>query len=138
LYLAEFPTSSTTGVLQAMAVEKPVVVMRWGDAVEHSQAAAFAGSECTITGRDSSAYIERVSKIIREPAYRAKLGKTMRERVTQHFGFNQTARHLEQLVDQLIQQRSEAAAENAVAPTTATVSLRPERPERSDSLAEVA
>jgi predicted O-linked N-acetylglucosamine transferase (SPINDLY family) len=112
LYLAEFPASGASGVLQAMSVEKPVVAMRWGDEPDQSQAAAFVGSECTITGRDPSAYMERVSKIIREPAYRAKLGKLMRDRVAQHFAFNQTARHIEQLCDQLIQQRSEQAAEH--------------------------
>ena len=111
IYLAEFPASSAAGVLQAMAVEKPVVAMRWGESAEQSLAAAFAGSECTITGRDTAAYIERVSKIIREPAYRQKLGRTMRSRIEQHFGFNQTARHLEQLCDQLIQQSSEAEAQ---------------------------
>lgn len=110
LYLAEFPASAATGVLQAMSVEKPVVAIRWGEAVEQSQAAAFVGPEGTITGRDPAAYIERVSKMIREPAWRQKLGKTMRSRIDQHFGFNQTARHLEQLFDQLIQQRSEATA----------------------------
>ncbi len=106
LYLAEFPTSSATGVLQAMSVEKPVVAMRWGDEVEQAQAAAFVGSEGTIGGRDTAAYIERVSKIIREPQYRQKLGKTMRARVEQHFGFNQTCRHIEEMCDQLIQRRS--------------------------------
>jgi len=110
LYLAEFPSSSAAGVLQAMSVEKPVVAMRWGDAADQSQAAAFAGSECTIPSRDPAAYIERVSKIIREPAYRQKLGRTMRSRVEQHFGFNQTARHIEQLCDQLIQQNSASEA----------------------------
>jgi hypothetical protein len=85
--------------------------MKWGDEVEQTQAAAFVGSEATISGRDPNSYIERVSKMIREPAYRAKLGKTMKQRVEQYFGFNQTARNLEQLCDQLIQQRSEASAE---------------------------
>lgn len=110
IYLAEFPSSSAAGVLQAMAVEKPVVAMRWSESAEQSQAAAFAGSECTITGRDASAYIERVSKIIREPAYRQKLGRTMRSRVEQHFGFNQTARYIEQACDQLIQQSTASEA----------------------------
>ena len=110
IYLAEFPASSAAGVLQAMAVEKPVVAMRWGESADQSQAAAFAGSECTIAGRDAGAYIERVSKIIREPAYRQKLGRTMRTRVEQHFGFNQTARHLEQICDQLIQQSTASDA----------------------------
>ena len=111
LYLAEFPSSSAAGVLQAMAVEKPVIAMRWGESAEQSQAAAFAGSECTIASRDPGAYIERVSKMIREPAYRQKLGRTMRSRVEQHFGFNQTARHIEQLCDQLIQQSSASEAQ---------------------------
>jgi predicted O-linked N-acetylglucosamine transferase (SPINDLY family) len=110
IYLAEFPASSATGVLQAMSMEKPIAVLRWGDDAAQSQAAAFAGSECTITGRDSAAYIERVSKLIREPVYRAKLGKTMRQRVEQHFGYNQTARAIEQLADRLIQERSERIA----------------------------
>jgi glycosyltransferase involved in cell wall biosynthesis len=111
IYLAEFPASSAAGVLQAMSVEKPVVAMRWGESAEQSQAAAFAGSECTITGRDTAAYIERVSRVIREPAYRQKLGRTLRSRIEQHFGFNQTARHLEQLCEQLIQRSSEAEAQ---------------------------
>ena len=109
-YQAEFPASSAAGVLQAMAVEKPVVAIRWGESADQSQAAAFAGSECTIASRDAGAYIERVSKIIREPAYRQKLGRTMRSRIEQHFGFNQTARHLEQICDQLIQQSSASEA----------------------------
>ncbi|CAN5498105.1 hypothetical protein BH09PLA1_BH09PLA1_21410 [soil metagenome] len=108
LYLAEFPGSGATGVLQAMSVAKPVVAMRCGESSDQSQAAALVGSEATISGRDAGAYIERVSKLIRETTYRNKLGKTMRSRVEQHFGYNQTARHLEQLCDQLIQLRSES------------------------------
>lgn len=107
LYLAEFPNADAAGVLQAMSVERPVVAMRWGEEVEQAQAAAFAGSECAISGRDANAYIERVSKLIREPAYRQKLGKAMRTRVEQHFAFTQTARHIEQLCEQLIQQQGE-------------------------------
>ena len=110
VYLAEFPAASAAGVLQAMSVEKPIVAVRSGDSAEQSQAAAFSGAECTITGRDPSAYIERVSKMIREPAYRQKLGRTMRQRIEQHFGYNQTARHLEQLCEQLIQQSTESQA----------------------------
>jgi predicted O-linked N-acetylglucosamine transferase (SPINDLY family) len=110
IYLAEFPSSSAAGVLQAMAVERPVVAMRWGESADQSQAAAFAGSECTITGRDPAAYIERVSKIIREASYRQRLGRTMRTRIEQHFGFNQTARHLEQVCEQLIQQSTASQA----------------------------
>lgn len=115
LYVAEFPSSSAMGVLQAMSVERPVVAIRWGDAIEQSQAADFVGSECTISGRDAGAYIERVSKLIREPQYRAKLGKSMRNRVEQHFTFAQTARQIEQLAEQLIQRSSEASAQAPIA-----------------------
>ncbi|HEY8667822.1 MAG TPA: glycosyltransferase, partial [Tepidisphaeraceae bacterium] len=57
LYLAEFPSASATGVLQAMAMDRPVVAMHWGDSVEQSQAAAFIGSEGAISGRDANAYV---------------------------------------------------------------------------------
>ncbi|MEM8875121.1 MAG: glycosyltransferase, partial [Planctomycetota bacterium] len=66
VYLAEFPSASATGVLQAMSVEKPVVALQWGDSPEHSTAAALVGSEATINGRDTAAYIERVCKFIRD------------------------------------------------------------------------
>jgi len=109
IYLAEFPISCGAGVLQAMTVERPVVAIRWGDDVEQSQAATYVGSEGAIAGRDAAAYIERVSKLIREPSYRQKLGKNMRTRVEQHFGFAQTCRNIEEMCDELIQQKSEAA-----------------------------
>jgi glycosyltransferase involved in cell wall biosynthesis len=110
LYLSEFPYASGSGALMAMSVERPVVAMKSGDEAEQSQAATLVGAEGSITGRDPNAYIERVSKIIREPAYRQKLGKLMRTRVEQHFGFAQTARHIEQLCEQLIQQRTAVSA----------------------------
>ena len=110
LYLAEFPAASSQGVLMAMSMERPVVAMKCGDDAEQSQAATLVGSEGVILGKDPSAYIERVSKILRETTYRTKLGKMMRTRVEQHFSFEQTARLLEQLFDQLIQQRTETAA----------------------------
>ena len=111
LYLAEFPAASSHGVLMAMSVERPVVAMKWGEEAEASQAATLVGSEGVILGRDSSAYIERVSKILRESAYRTKLGKMMRSRVEQHFSFAQTARLMEQLFDQLIQRRTETSVD---------------------------
>jgi len=110
IYLAEFPASSGAGVLQAMSMERPIVALRWGDEAEQSQAAAFAGSECAISERDPAAYVERVSKLIREPAYRSRLGRSMRQRAEQHFGYNQTARAIERLAEQLIQHRSERTA----------------------------
>ena len=98
VYLAEFPISDASGVLQAMSVERPVVAMRCGDAA----AATFAGTDATVGDRDTSAYIERVSKLIREPAFRIKSGKEMRTRVEENFAFNQTTRQLEQLCGTLL------------------------------------
>jgi predicted O-linked N-acetylglucosamine transferase (SPINDLY family) len=111
LYLAEFPSCEAAGVLQAMSVERPVVAMRWGESPEESAGAIFAGTEATITGRDSATYIERVSKLIREPAYRKQLGKSMRQRVEEQFAFTQTTRHLEQLCEQLLQGRTGGSSE---------------------------
>jgi predicted O-linked N-acetylglucosamine transferase (SPINDLY family) len=106
LYLAEFPCCDAAGVLQAMSVERPVVAVRWGEAPEQSSGAIFAGPEATVAGRDAAVYIERVSKLIREPAYRKQLGKAMRERVEKQFAFTQTARHVEQLCEQMLQGRT--------------------------------
>ncbi|MEA2711900.1 MAG: hypothetical protein QOF78_4501 [Phycisphaerales bacterium] len=105
LYLAEFPSAGSYGVLQAMSVERPVVAAKCGDEADNSQAATLVGSEGVILGKDAAAYIDRVSKIIKDKSYRTKLGKMMRTRVEQHFTFAQTARMLEQTFDQLIQQR---------------------------------
>lgn len=112
VYLAEFPTPNATGVLQAMSVERPVVTMKCGDGEgpEQTQAATLVGSEGTVAGKGAGVYIERVSKIIRDAGFRQNLGKMMRSRVEQHFSFAQTTRHLEQLFDQLIQQRAETEA----------------------------
>src|SRR6185437_9746399 len=78
LYLAEFPIGSEQSALMAMSVERPVVAMKSGDDAEQSQAATLVGSEGAISSKDAAAYIERVSKIIRDASYRSKLGKMMR------------------------------------------------------------
>jgi predicted O-linked N-acetylglucosamine transferase (SPINDLY family) len=102
IYLAEFPCGTGAGALQAMCMERPCVAMRCGDSAETSQAAQFVGNEACISGDDPNDYIERVSKLIREPAYRARLGKSMRTRVEQHYAYSQTARQIEQLCEQMI------------------------------------
>ena len=108
LYLAEFPAAGTEGVLQAMAAERPVVAMRTGDAPEESAAAELVGPEAAVHGRDANAFVERVSKLARDAGYRHKLGHSMRARLEEHYGFNQTARQLERLCDDLIGRRSES------------------------------
>ncbi len=106
IYLTEFPAGGAAGVMQAMAMERAVVAMHWGDGAEQSQAAALAGSEAAIVGRDANLYVERVSKLVRESLWRQKLGKSLRQRVEQHFSFAQMARQIEQLCEQLIHPES--------------------------------
>lgn len=115
LYLAEFPTAGATQVVQAMAMERPVVAIRCGDAIEMSAASECAGPEATVEGGDASAYIERVSRLIREPQQRAKLGKSLRSRVEQHYGWNRTARQIEQLCEQLTARLQEQTVETQAA-----------------------
>jgi len=81
--------------------------MRCAGDADSAQAAQFVGNEACISSDDPNDYIERVSKLIREPAYRARLGKTMRTRVEQHYAYSQTARQIEQLCEQ-VQQRTNA------------------------------
>ncbi|HTW93395.1 MAG TPA: glycosyltransferase family 4 protein [Tepidisphaeraceae bacterium] len=123
LYLCEFPVATSLTTLLAMAASRPVLAARWGDEIEQSQAASFVGSDGAIPGRDATAYVERVGRVIRETQVRAKLGKTMRQRVEQHFCYSQTARHLEQLCDQLIQQRNETPTAGKITPRQEQITL---------------
>ena len=88
----------------------------------------LVGSDATIPNRDAGAYIERVGKLIRETTTRNRLGKSLRGRVEQHFAYNQTTRHIEQLCDQLLQQRD----------TTGITIPKLELDDRDDAIAQVA
>ena len=104
VYLSEFPLGGASGALMAMGVEAPVVAMKCGNDAEHRRRRRWSMPRA-VGSKDPAAYIERVGKIVRDANYRAKLGKMLRNRVEQHFGFAQTARHFEQLCDQLTQAR---------------------------------
>jgi glycosyltransferase involved in cell wall biosynthesis len=103
LYVAEFKGASPIGVMQAMSVERPVVAMKSSDAADESQAAEIVGPENAIATRDIPAYFDWVCKLIREPQYRVKLGRTMRARVDVRYDFNQTVRQIEALCERLVQ-----------------------------------
>ena len=105
IYLAEFPTSGATGVLQAMSLARPIVAMKWSDDAAGSQAAAIIGNEHSISLRNTKGYIERAGRFIREPALRQRIGGEMLQRIEDHFSMSQTARHLEQLCEQLMHRR---------------------------------
>ena len=113
VYLAEFPTAGAAGVLQAMAVERAIVAMKWGEQAAQAQAATLVGSDAAIVGRDIKAFVERVGKLIREPSARQKLGKAMQARAEQHFSFAQTAKHLEQLCEQVLERKREVPVEQS-------------------------
>lgn len=98
VYLSEFASTSATGVLQAMSIEKPVVAVATTESGQPSAAGEFAGTEATIN-TDANAYIERVSKLIRDGSYRKSLGRSLRQRLEQNFSFAQTARSVEEMVD---------------------------------------
>ena len=102
IYLAEFPNASSPGVLGAMSVERPVVAAKWGHSAAESQAATLVGTEFSISMRDTKGYIERVNKLIKDANTRMQVGQAMRDRLDTHFSLAQTARHLEQLCDQLL------------------------------------
>jgi glycosyltransferase involved in cell wall biosynthesis len=102
LYIAESPVAGATGMLQAMSMERAIVATSGGEA------ANIAGDEACV---DSASFIERISKLIREPAQRARLGKSLRQRVEQQFGFAQTVRSIEQLCEQTLQKRSNQTAQ---------------------------
>jgi len=89
-----------------MLTERPVVAMKWGDQAAQAQGAVMIGSEFAIGSRDTKGYIDRVSKLVRDPVTCARTGASMRARIEQHFSIAQTATHLEQLCEQLLQRRS--------------------------------
>ena len=101
IYLAEFPNGDSTGVLQAMSVERPVVAMAGSESIA-SQAAEFAGADATVPFGDSGAYLDRVGKLIRDTAARMQSGKDMRARIESQFAFTQTARQLEKLCTSML------------------------------------
>lgn len=103
IYIAEFPAAGPTGLLQAMTVERPVLVTRSATTGKPSPAIKFAGEDCTVLG--AAALIERVSKLIREPEFRQLCGIACRQRIANHFGFAQTVRQIEQICEALCEKR---------------------------------
>lgn len=109
LYLAEFPTPSTAGVLQAMSQQRPVVAVRWSDAPEHRSAADLVGEDATVPSRDVAAFVDRVGKLVRDPTARQALGESLRLRAAQQFSFAGTCRQIEQLCERLMKSSSPEA-----------------------------
>lgn len=115
VYLAEFPSACANGVLQAMSVERAIVAMKSNadEMTTTASTSSIVGSEAIVPANDATAYAERVTKVIRDGSFRKKLGQSMRTRLEQHFSFAQTAAQIEQLCEQLLRRRSEAAPEGS-------------------------
>ena len=102
IYVAEFPESSATGVLQAMSMGLPAVAMAAEDEEQAGIAAEFVGSEATVLHGEIAGLTERLSRLIRDTAFRQQQGKNMRRRVEQLYSFDQTARNLESICERLL------------------------------------
>jgi glycosyltransferase involved in cell wall biosynthesis len=107
IYISEFPSGSAASTLQAMSVERPVI------ALAGTESAGIIGSESEGIVQDASSFIERISKFIREPGQRTKLGKSLRQRVEEQFAYSQTARSIEQVCDQLLTKAAESSQSNS-------------------------
>ena len=103
VYLAEFPTASVTGLLQGMTMSLPAVAMAAGHDAETAGAAAhIVGGEATVAPGETEGYVERVARLIRDPAQRQQQGKAARQRIEQLYRYEQTARSIECICEQLI------------------------------------
>jgi hypothetical protein len=103
IYLAEFPAASVAGVLQGMTMSLPPLVMAAGHDIETAgPAAQIAGGEATIAPGETAGYVERLSRLIRDGAYRQQQGKAARKRIEQLYRYEQTARSIEMACERLL------------------------------------
>ncbi|MGF1632443.1 MAG: glycosyltransferase [Phycisphaerae bacterium] len=99
VYVAESPRPTATGVLQAMAIEKPVAILA-GEGRLH-QAGEFVGEENLIAGTRPMDLVRQINDLIRDRAFAATLGKTMGNRAGKLFGVCHTARKVEGLCGEM-------------------------------------
>ena len=108
IYVAQFPSTSLSGILAAMSVAKPVVGMQWNDPVSR-----WIGSDNTVQARDTSAYIERTTALINSAEEREILGQTLRQDVEQRFNFTHTASALAGVISRFGKPATENLAQAA-------------------------
>lgn len=94
LYLAEFPRSSRSGVLTAMSLAKPVMIL----AGEHDQPgnARFVGAPYAVVGSPAT-LTDRCVAMIRDPQLRATVGANLARRAADKFSLKQTVEAFMQL-----------------------------------------
>ncbi|GIW77538.1 MAG: hypothetical protein KatS3mg104_2601 [Phycisphaerae bacterium] len=100
IYLAAFPRPHVPGLLSAMNASRAIVALS-GDPTDPQRPEAIIGAEHT--SGDIPGYIEHVGRLVRDPSSRARTGESMKTRVTSQFGYEQTARSLEQICRSLLQ-----------------------------------
>lgn len=108
IYLAEFPATTSAGLLAAMSVGKPVVAM-----YNQQTLGTLLGAEQTVPPRDNTAYVERASQFVRNPEFRNELGKALRERVETNFSFAQTCQAIQKLASSLAPKAAASVAQAA-------------------------
>ena len=84
VYLASFPETNAQSILEAMSAGKPVAVLRFPQDSPHNAAAELVGSR-ELTAPGEANYIEITDRLLRDSAFRAEMGETMRNRFHAEF-----------------------------------------------------
>jgi predicted O-linked N-acetylglucosamine transferase (SPINDLY family) len=99
VYVAPIGQPNTAGILAAMAAGRAVVATA-GEAGEPQRPQAFIGDDAV--AHDQSDYVEKVGKLLRDPALRAKAGEDLKSRV-KNYSLDQTAKAIEKLCRDLLE-----------------------------------
>ncbi|HEY0009838.1 MAG TPA: glycosyltransferase, partial [Tepidisphaeraceae bacterium] len=110
VYLTPFPRCTATGTLAAMAAGRAVVALA-GDAEDPQSPVSILGEE--FVSEDTGSYLDRVGRLVRDPALRAKTGEEMKSRAIETFGFEHTAAAIEQICRDLLPAKEAAPASKA-------------------------
>lgn len=99
IYLAAFPKHNMTGILAAMSASRAIVAMA-GESGDPQCGQQVVGEEHVAA--DVPAYIDRVSRLIRDSAARTQAGEWVKNRAAAQFSYEHTARALEQICRNLL------------------------------------
>jgi glycosyltransferase involved in cell wall biosynthesis len=85
VYLASFPHSGGHSILEAMGAGRPIVVLGYPSDSHYNSGAELVGIPQLIA-RNKPGYVEIADRLIRNPAERASLSTTIRDRFRSQFG----------------------------------------------------
>ncbi len=100
LYLTPFVSPSIPSMLAAMSAGRAVVALQ-GHPADPQRAEELLGNDQTVA--DAPAYLDRISRLVREPTIRNETGELFKARAASQFSYETTARSLEQLCRNLMQ-----------------------------------